>query len=237
MGLWSDQHAATIDLENFRGHNQYLEQLDDYPYEAMYEWATARGTLPLNHVEDGSFGCKTRVVDGVMVSRDLLDSVAELSFLAEVYTGQPDRVLDIGAGYGRFAHRLLETSEHSHIDCTDSILVSLRACERYRQHCRGRWGIVYEPAGLGRGYDLAVNIHSWSECTLDEVAWWLDKLVELEVPRIFIVPHHPDLATWSPNGVLGPSYRPAIETRGYKLAHEWMGPPCSQKAYQLWERT
>lgn len=38
MGLWSEKHAATIDLDRFRAHDQYLEQRPEYPYAAMCEY-------------------------------------------------------------------------------------------------------------------------------------------------------------------------------------------------------
>src|SRR3546814_16107320 len=59
--------------------------------------------------EDGLFGCWTQRFPGhPRCSRDLLDSVNELSFLdrhLSIRGRDGLRILDLGAGYGRLAHR------------------------------------------------------------------------------------------------------------------------------------
>jgi len=37
--------------------------------------------------------------------------------------------------------------------------------------------------------DVAVNVHSFSECTLTSIRWWLDLLRSAGIPRLFIVPN------------------------------------------------
>ena len=40
-------------------------------------------------------------------------------------------------------------------------------------------------------YDLALNIHSFSECTYASIEWWLRKLKQLRVRYLMIVPNSP----------------------------------------------
>ena len=44
MSLWADRHASTIDVDRFRAHDQFLEQADSYPYEALTGWIAANTT-------------------------------------------------------------------------------------------------------------------------------------------------------------------------------------------------
>jgi hypothetical protein len=67
-------------------------------------------------------------------------------------------------------------------------------------------------------FDLAINIHSWSECTHAAVAWWVEQLVRLEVPRLLVVPNEPrDLLALEADGSR-PDFRPLLEAAGYRLA-------------------
>jgi hypothetical protein len=86
--------------------------------------------------------------------------------------------------------------------------------------------------------DLAVNIHSWSECTFPEIRGWLAKLARIGCPRIFIVPHNASLGVWDDEkgGGCGPSYRPALEEFGYREADRWDGPECWPRTFYLFER-
>ena len=90
-------------------------------------------------VEHGDFGCSTFEYAGIgLVSRDLLDSVLEISFLERhlgIFERNDIRVLDIGAGYGRMAHRLL--TAHPRIEsyaCVDAVPESTFLSEFYLKH-------------------------------------------------------------------------------------------------------
>jgi putative sugar O-methyltransferase len=238
MGLWSASHAATIDVGRFRGHDQYLEQRADFPYRGVVDYLKVCGYWERGHQvhhEDGAFQCVTAEVDGKVVSRDLLDSMCEIAFLERHMKLDRVRVLDIGAGYGRFAHRLLEAYPDAFVFCTDSIGISRLVCEKYLAYRKIRRAMAIPPKAVTwmPPMDLAVNIHSWSECETDEVREWLKVLDVHKVPRLFIVPHDGgDLMTWG-----GPSYKPELIAHGWELAEEWTGPACQPKYYSLWERT
>ncbi len=112
---WSDLRlAGQVDLCYFRGDSQYLHQRRGTP-EAAYalsaDYVARHGVLGLLDAlsEDGAFGALTFELDGRCVSRDLLDSALEIEALAGWLGADrlaAARVLDVGAGYGRLAHRL-----------------------------------------------------------------------------------------------------------------------------------
>ena len=244
MNLWTDHHASTIDPARFRAHDQYLEQSAAYPYHELTRWARQYRADWLDAMtEDGAFGCTVATAaEGKTVSRDLLDSIAELDFLDRYVPNLATaRVLDIGAGYGRLAHRLTTVSRTCSVVCTDAIDVSRAVCATYLDHR----GIPFERAHVTHPdvlndageFDLACNVHSWSECSLDEVRGWLDWLAP-RVKRIFIVPHTPSFGTYSAErgGGNGPSYVEELHARGYSATVMWGGPDCCPRTYSLWER-
>lgn len=226
-----DTHAAEIDPDNFRGHDQYLEQRADYPYEKLVEFVKAAGRFDApywKNAEDGAFGCVTKHVKGWRVSRDLLDSMCEILFLrmaCQAGSGPGElslplaRVIDIGAGYGRFAHRFTKAYPSSFVVCTDGVETSRAICERYLSYRHALHGqvMVIRPSNLDQigTFDLAVNIHSWPECTPDEINVWLDWLVKVKVPRLFVIPHHEEFFCMG-----GTSFLPLIEAHGYRLEFE-----------------
>ena len=80
-------------------------------------------------VEDDYFGNITFDIDGKLVSRDLLDSLVEIYFLDRhlgLASAAPGlTVLDIGAGYGRLAHRILSAlPSATRYLCSDAIAES-----------------------------------------------------------------------------------------------------------------
>ncbi len=147
------------------------------------------------------FGAQTFSCDGKKASRDLLDSVLEMNAICEflgVKTLDGLRLLDIGAGYGRLAHRIVEAfPDVKEVLCTDAIPEStfLSAFYLKLRAVDAKASVVplhkVESALLQRKgqIDIAVNIHSFSECTLASIRWWLELMRGAEVPRIFIVPN------------------------------------------------
>lgn len=148
--------------------------------------------------EDGAFGCPTfEFGDSGTLSRDLLDSVAEINFLQR-HVGVLDRdvrVLDIGAGYGRMAHRMLDANPLiSRYTCVDAVPESTFLSEFYLEH-RGlahRADVIpldKIDARLTGPFDVALNIHSFSECTYAAVEWWLRRVADLGIANLMIVPN------------------------------------------------
>jgi SAM-dependent methyltransferase len=228
---------AFLNLRYFRGetlitwHYRELPRITRLKYFVLMRYVAGRDELGLLERldEDGAFGCWTYSYPGYgRFSRDLLESVNELSFL-ERRLRLSDRerfsVLDVGAGYGRLAHRM--AAAYPNLDeycCLDAIPESTFLCEYYLgfRGCAPPARVVsldavdsLQPAE----FDLAVNVHSFSECTLAAIEWWVDRLRALRVPRLLVVPNEPtDLLSLEPDGTRL-DFAPVLERAGYRLVH------------------
>jgi len=226
-----------VDLRNFRGHSAYVWDYGSFNFEVTnlkyYLFTQAvrqKDQLQLltRLREDGAFGALSFEYEGVgRVSRDLLDSVVEINFL-ERHMGLMQRedisVLDIGAGYGRMAQRMLDA--HPGIrayTCVDAVPESTFLCE-YHLKFRGlaeRVQVIaldeLEARLQPGGYNLALNIHSFSECTYAAIEWWLRKVAELGIPRLMIVPNDPDRFESMEPDRSRRDYAPLLQELGYQL--------------------
>jgi hypothetical protein len=235
--LWKEDHRAQIDLPYFRGDNPYIFQVrddnKDIHYLLTYCYLKSIDGLGLFErlQEDRLFGVYAfDFGDGHLVSRDLLDSINEITFLEETIgiSRIPHlRVLDIGAGYGRMGYRLPAALPNlDRVLCTDAIAESTFLCEYYLKfRGAGRSQVApldeIEAAVAVENIQVAMNIHSFSECTLEAIEWWLDLVAKCRIPYLFIVPN-PDgkrLST-SENNKPGRDFLPSILSRGYRLRHK-----------------
>jgi len=220
----------TIDRDNFRGEGHYLAQLVGATKEqyvtAFRHAMQVAPALVTNSSEDGAFGAITFDIDGKTVSRDLIDSVLELAFLDEHVCLRDLTVFDIGAGYGRFATRLLDLFPTNEVYCFDAIPVSSELCRRYLDHRQTtRANVVpFDQLLDYKNADLAVNIHSWSECTLDAIQFWIDFIVASGVKWLFVVPHDDRFRAREINGTT-PSFLPLIEKHFECVAQRSKYPP------------
>jgi SAM-dependent methyltransferase len=237
-GQWSPEYVASdLDLGDFRADNVYVYQGRDgnteatYLLTAYYLMATGRGELLDTLSEDGAFGAETVSLNGKLISRDLLDSVSEIAFLDDelgVSEWPQLRILDIGAGYGRFAHRLVEAfPDRSLVWCVDAVPESTFLSEYYLRHRRvdDRARVIELPdldAQLtDLEIDVAVNIHSFAEVPLSVIGAWLDTVAGARIPHLMIVPNRfalggMALVSREADGS-GLDYRPELERRGYRL--------------------
>lgn len=232
-----DAVDAFLDLRYFRGdslitwHYRELPRATRLKYFLYAQYVRGRDHLGLldRLTEDGAFGCWTFEYPGhPRYSRDLLESVNELLFLdreLQLSTRERLSVLDIGAGYGRLAHRM--TGAFANVRdycCVDAVPESTALCEYYLAH-RGcappaRVLALYElDDELEPGaFDLAVNIHSFPECTYEAVSWWLELVARLCVPHLLIVPNEPGrLESLEADGSRR-DFAPAIARAGYEPA-------------------
>jgi SAM-dependent methyltransferase len=230
---WADEHVeAFLDLRYFRGetlitwHYRELPRITRLKYFLYLTYVAARDEHGLlgRLREDGAFGCWTFEYPGRgKVSRDLLESVNELSFLARHVELEGARVLDVGAGYGRLAHRMTEAFAVADYCCVDAVAESTFLCEAYLRH-RGavppaRVVALHEvPSALEPGaVDLACNVHSFSECTFEAISWWVHQLAALRIPRLFLVPNEPtELLSLEQDGSRR-DFAPVLEQAGYAL--------------------
>jgi len=240
---WTQEHVDSVQLPWFRGDNAYVWQFRDKNTEgkhmttALYMKGIDRhGWMP-ELKEDGLFGAYVFDFDDRHVSRDMLDSLAELYFLDDllgISKWKDVNFLDIGAGYGRLAHRSVTAFPNlSRYFCVDAIPESTFLSEYYLRF-RGADRATVVPLDeikqvlANNPINLATNIHSFSECTLAAVQWWLDLLREHAVKYLMIVP---DIYRNGGHSLLTREQRsndpahmkdfmPEIVSRGYRLVEK-----------------
>ena len=231
-----DAVASFLDHRWFRGetlitwHYRELPRISRLKYFVFARYVADRDPRGyLERVEeDGAFGCWTFAYPGLgTVSRDLLESVNELAFL-DRELGLADRasvrVLDVGAGYGRLAHRMTATHPNlADFCCVDAIPDSTFLSEWYLRHrgCTPPARVVslgaLERELIPGAFDLAVNIHSFAECTHAAIAWWVALLARLEVPHLLVVPNEPtELLSLEADGSRR-DFLPILEDAGFRL--------------------
>lgn len=241
--LWVPGTVSDAELTRFRGETAYVWQrrgaprsINAYALAAYYclalgrapRWAERLGRLD----EDGLFGALVYEIAGRRVSRDLLDSIAELDGIDRrlgIGAGGVQRVLDIGAGYGRLAHRAVcAFPEIEHFLCTDAVPESSFLCRRYLA-ARGIEDRA-EAVALDRidarlaevAVDLAVNIHSFSECRPQAIDWWLALLARHRVRWLMVAPNAMDHGGARLLTNAGVDFAPLIARHGYRL--RWRAP-------------
>lgn len=233
---WSEDYLREdLSLQFFRGDNLYLYQ-KRFSNEAAYLLSTyyaqtIDGLGLLGKLRDDElFGNHLiNFNDSLAVSRDLLDSVIEINFLHRTL-GLCDwpnsTVLDIGAGYGRLAHRLVEASPNiERVLCADAVAESTFLCEFYlkfrgiEERARAVPLDNLEEALRETKVSLAVNIHSFGECGLAVINWWLDLVARHGIRYLFIVPNSERLHSREHDRTTR-DYLPSILDRGYRLMHK-----------------
>lgn len=235
--------SSADDLQYFRGESAYMwlyRSMGDvrrryYLYAQYVRSLDHNGLMGSRLDEDGAFGCFTYQYERLpRVSRDLLDSINELYFLERqcgVLTRKGLRVLDVGAGYGRLAHRMLAANDGvERYSCIDAIPRSTFLCDYYLRH-RGyagredsRAAIIpldqMETAIAPGSIDLAINVHSFSEMCYDAIEAWVQWLVRLQVPRLFLVPNTPELVS-TEEDLSRREFGPVLDRAGFRrVAHE-----------------
>jgi len=228
--VWTETHVRPEDMLYFRGDNAYVWQVRERSMNilayalTMYYVRSIDALGLLEKVEeDDSFGIHSFTVDNRWVSRDLLDSVTEMYFLEKhlnISTHTNLSVLDIGAGYGRLAHRMIRALPNiSQYLCTDAVPISTFICEYYLRfrNVEGKAHVVplddIDRTLSGRCVDIAINIHSFSECRPAAIAWWLSLLSKHSVRYLMIVPNSGD----SLRTTEGADFTHIVEEHGYRL--------------------
>ena len=222
-----------LTLPWFRGDNAYVWQYREFKegaelrmYVALLDVASRDDLSLLDRLEeDGAFGAWTfQYGERRPLSRDLLDSVNEINYLNSQigFADSKDlSVLDIGAGYGRLAHRMAHVFPHVKYDCIDGVAESTFLSEYYLNYRCANADVRVVPLDahemLADTYTVAVNVHSFSECTHAAIEWWLDRIAERDVEWLFIVPNHPtDLLSTETDGTHR-DFSQLIADAGYEL--------------------
>jgi len=227
-----------LDLRFFRGESPFIwnyretERVSRLKFFLFLRYVLAfdHRSLVRQLGEDNAFGAWVFRFPGYPTcSRDLLDSVNELYFLDRhlgVFERPALRVLDIGAGYGRLAHRSVQAIPNlSSYICVDAIPESTYLCEYYTRHrelaAKARVVALPDVPALNPGeFDLACNVHSFSEMPIDAIQWWGAQLSRLQPAHLLLVPNEASgfLSTEIDGRRL--DYQPVIEGAGYRLVAE-----------------
>jgi len=237
---WWPKHSG-MGLGNFRAQNNFLGDREPHTENAIFQYVKSIGRLDWLNIcqEDGAFGVKTQNCENYKVSRDLVDSVIEIDWLNKTLPAdQWNTILDIGAGYGRLAHRLHQLFPEKKVYCTDMVDISLQACKTYLEY-RKVPSPIFHAKDLPNDvqFDLAMNIHSFPECKREEIIWWLDWVANHNVKYLFIIPHMIEdtnremLCLYDMK-----SFKPDILERGYQVEANWWGPDCWKRDFYLFKK-
>jgi hypothetical protein len=227
--VWTDDMVRLNDMLYFRGDNAYVWQIRGFnmnvlSYALMTYYVKSIDKLGLleKPKEDDLFGVYSFEVDNKLVSRDLLDSIIEIHFLEKhlhISTHNNLRILDIGAGYGRLAYRMVNALANiEQFLCTDAVPVSTFICEYYLRFRKLEDKAKAVPIDeieqtLEQSpVDLAINIQSFPECKISAIEWWLSFLAKHRVKNLMIVLDYPELRTHE-----GLDFGNLVKTYGYRL--------------------
>ena len=232
--LWLDGYVADENLLHFRGDNPYVWQkrginLNIMSYAMTYFWIKNqnRENLLSKCIEENSFGIQTYNFNGDIVSRDLLDSINEINFLNKHVFMKEDKkisILDIGAGYGRLAQRILEVVPNiEKYYCTDGIAETTFISEYYIKYRNLEKDVSiiplhqFETIIEDLSLDLVINIHSFSEMNETYITYWIHQIAKKEIKYLFIVPNSRDNKGKKLISYDGKEFQSLIEKSGYNL--------------------
>ena len=224
--VWHDEVIRKEDIANFRGDTQYIWQaahlnLNEVAFALTYFYLKSSRCADLltQLQEDGAFAAVCLEVDGRLVSRDLLDSVTEIDFLRRhAGLGETElTLLDIGAGYGRLAYHIASTwPDKARVFTTDAFAVSTFLSEFYLSFRRTAATVVpldaVDAVLPGVNVDVATNIHSFPECTVEAIDWWVERLASWQIRYLMIAPNGERCVTNK-----GEDMVPIFARHGYRL--------------------
>ena len=136
------------------------------------------------------------------------------------------------------AHRITEVYPDTFVYCTDAVPLSQELCRKYLQFHAIKNAEVVLPEELEKisSPDLAINIHSFPECTRAAINGWLDWLTTHKVANLFVIPHPFNLPTFACLED-NKSFLPDIEAHGYKITNHWRPLECFPRDFYLFKQT
>ncbi len=226
--IWTGFESNPLAVSECRAHGRFQFQKERqraaYLRSAELLSDTAKRLMTILD-EDGGYGAVSHATsDGQLLTRDVLDSTAEIGFLLDrIGDLALDSVIDIGSGYGRMAHRIRALRPNSVVICADEVPSSRSMCTTYLT-LREVTGFVvcdFNAADeLMRHHKptVATAVHSFPEMPLERIRAWLELLAAGGVDWLFFVPNEPDrLMSTEPDGTRNP-FGDAIVDAGYHLA-------------------
>src|SRR6478736_3851921 len=245
LGMWREWSAVVAaNRTQFAKCPVYVEQnsIPAHKFEELALEVFKYGSIDLaGKMRDAEYGARVVLTSIGAVTRMWLESNVEIGFLQRHLPNLGRfNVLDIGAGYGRLAVPLSKCA--GSVTCFDAVPISTEIC---REYC-GRFAPAVNVISLAdfqgpwssRQFDLAINIHSFNECSLEQIEAWLDTLKEMGVPWLFTVSHgqmnhspEPSYRAWEENAC-GPSWRHLLSDRYKLVAEESLG--LAPNPHALW---
>lgn len=238
-GMWAHwQSKVLAALPHYARCNIYVNQTAVAPENAE-EVVSSLVTIydPTGATRDVPHGARVFETSRGPVTRQWLDGNIEIGFLLSALGRLDDLdVLDIGAGYGRLA-AMLGPLVRSYT-CVDAVPISSRICREYLTQYAPTVRVldIAEFVALIPYLrpSLAINIHSWNECSLRQISQWLDALDAMQVQQLFTVTHGSDrhyYPTWEPGG---PDFKPILNARWEIVTEESLG--VESTPHVLWRR-
>jgi len=254
LSMWEDwQEIVRRSGDKFCASPIYVQQRSQRheDFERTAEYVVRQGMIDLTGMtRDAEFGGLVRETKACgPVTRMWLDSNVEIDFLFRQFAElrrkhgtsllSSKNVLDIGAGYGRLAVSMMPVV--ASYTCIDPVPISTEICTKYCGRFAPSVRVMPLPEFCEKAVDsmafsLAINVHSWNECTFSQVARWVAVLVQLRVAYLFTVSNGSMLAggkeayaTW---GGQGESFRPILEHYYDLIAEEHIG--LSYHPHALW---
>lgn len=246
LAMWKDwQKTVEESLPNFAKSPIYVDQSQsEEEFQDVADYVFKQHPVDTEGMlRDAAFGARVVKTSHGRLTRMWLDSNVEIDFLMHHLDDKLGKfhVLDIGAGYGRLAVPLSNWT--TRYVCVDPVPVSTRVSREYCAEFAPSVEVPSLPDFLALynhhyKFDLAINVHSWNECTREQISAWLDILAEMEVPYLFTVSHgqndksiEESYYSWEEGR---PSFRPLIEERYHLIAEEAIG--FSSHPHALWRR-
>lgn len=196
---WRTATTDDLNLLYFRADNAYVWQQRTLPtlsHYAQYTRYLENGLIHPSELprERGDFGCWHYDIDGLTVSRPLLDAANELSFFERLGVVRDRMVLDIGAGYGRLASHAWALRQRLGFRgwiCTDVVPESAFLAQYWLRRTTNGEGVKWIPPLQLNGVeiDTAIAIHVFSELPLAAVRGWLAFLATARVNTLVVVPN------------------------------------------------
>lgn len=223
---WFDDY----DFKNFKGENVFVTQLTGLKniklaYQNTINFAVDNDFMNLMNFfdEDNKFGVESIILNDEIFSRDRIDSVIEINYFSKLLgltRNSALRIFDIGAGYGRLSYRLLQAFPNSYVFCGDVVPQATFLCDYYLKYkgfneTHFNCGSYHEALDQNE-FDIAINIHSFSEAPYESIRKWLDIINIKKTKHIFIVPSGNDLVSMEHDGYKK-DYMNYIFDLGYEL--------------------
>lgn len=234
--LWTTDYVEDqVNLDKFRAQSAYVWVFKELPRPTQLKYfiyvqdVLAKCPELYNKIdEDGAFGCLCYDFESAgRVSRDRMDSAVEIDFLNRHmgFLSQKNlRVLDVGAGYGRLAQRVSAVAPNlTDYVCLDAVPDSTFLCEfhtKFRKLDKVRVVPLDELIALQKPvgeFDIAFNVHSFSECTYAAIEWWMQKIADLNIPYLFVIPNTKTDFLTTEMDHTRKNFLPLIEKAGYKI--------------------